>query len=59
MTVMNKLRFMCRDVFEKRPDGRQPCVAAAHTVATHRLNEAQEATNEVCIKVLERQVVGV
>ena len=56
MAVMNKLRFMRRDVFEKRPDGRQPCVTAAHTVAAHRLDEAQEATNEVCVKVLERQV---
>ena len=56
MAVMNKLRFMRRDVFEERPDGRQPCVAAAHTVAAHRLDEAQEATNEVCVKVLERQV---
>ena len=56
MAVMNKLRFMRRDVFEERPDGRQPCVAAAHTVAAHRLDEAQEATYEVCVKVLERQV---
>ena len=56
MAVMNKLRFMRRDVFEERPDGRQPCVAAADGVATHRLDEAKEATNEVCVKVLELQV---
>ena len=56
MAVMNKLRFMRRDVFEERPDGRQPCVAAADAVAAHRLDEAQESTNEVCVKVLELQV---
>ena len=56
MAVVNKLRFMPRNVSKERPDGRQPCVAAAHTVAPHRLDEAQEATNEVYVKIFERQV---